>query len=143
MPAEIIEPLELLVFGAIGMTTIALAGASAGELTLSQWRALVIVGRVEHVRVGELASAVGMSRPSASRLVRRLERRGLVSTERAEDDRRATLVRITPGGRILREEVVARRRALMEAALTTGAPKIPKGLVPGLTLIGRAFRDYA
>ena len=40
IPQDVIESLELLLFGAIGMTTIALADASASDLTLSQWRAL-------------------------------------------------------------------------------------------------------
>lgn len=139
MPAEIIEALELLMFGAIGLTTLALAGSATRELTLSGWRALVILNRSEKTRVGVLASAVGMPLPSASRLVRRLERDGLVTTERDEADRRATLVKLTPAGHQLRDRVVARRRALMEEALATRSPKIPKGLAPGLAAIAHAF----
>jgi DNA-binding MarR family transcriptional regulator len=142
MPADIIGPLELLMFGAIGMTTLALSAASAGELTLSQWRALVVLGRRDSARVGEVAGAVGMSLPSTSRLIRRLERRGLVSTERDEGDRRATRVRLTERGRELREEVVRRRRSLMEAALVAHAPTLPPGLGPGLESIARAFDEY-
>lgn len=145
MPADIVEPLELLMFGAVGMTTLALAAASAGELTLPQWRALVVIGRNEGeaARVGEIASAVGMTLPSASRLVRRLEQRGLVTTERDESDRRATLVRMTARGRHVREDVVRRRRAIMEAALAAHTPRLPTGLAAGLAAIASAFDEYA
>jgi DNA-binding MarR family transcriptional regulator len=142
LAVEIIEPLELLMFGAIGMTTLALSAASAGELTLPQWRLLVVLGRVESARVGALAAAVGMSLPSTSRLVRRLERRGLVTTERDLDDRRATIVRLTRHGDDLRADVVARRRRMMEEAITSRAPKLPRGLAEGLSTLARAFNRY-
>jgi DNA-binding MarR family transcriptional regulator len=142
VPADIIESLEMLMFGAVGMTTLALSAASAGELTLSQWRALVVIGKVDAVRVGDIALAVGISLPSASRLVQRLERRHLVTTERDEADRRATLVRLTAKGHELRDEVVARRRGLMESALAAHAPTLPRGLMAGLAAIARAFDRY-
>ena len=129
-------------FGAIGMTTLALSAASAGELTISQWRVLVVLGRVDTARVGGLATAVGVSLPSTSRLVRRLERRGLVTTERDMEDRRATLVRMTRQGRNIRDSVIIRRRAMMEAAIAAGAPSLPRGLAEGLTAIARAFDAY-
>jgi DNA-binding MarR family transcriptional regulator len=142
MPIEIIEPLELLMFEAIGITAVALARASAGELTLAQWRALVVLGRRDAVRVGEIAIAIGGSLPSTSRLVQRLERRGLVTTERDEADRRATLVRMTSKGGDLRMAVIASRRRAMEAALAAFAPQLPRGLAPGLAAIARAFDQY-
>ena len=142
LPAEVIESLELLMFEAIGMTAIAVALATTGELTLPQWRALVVVGRVDAVRVGDIAAAVGMSLPSTSRLIQRLERRGLVTTVRDESDRRATLVRLTDGGRDLRHRVVTRRRALMEDALAAHAPRLPRDLTAGLTAIAEAFNRY-
>jgi DNA-binding MarR family transcriptional regulator len=143
VPADIIGPLEQLMFEAIGMTTIALAASASGELTLSGWRALVILDRADKTRVGTLAQGVGMSLPSASRLVRRLERDGLVMTERDESDRRATLVSLTRQGHELRGLVIARRRALMDEALATEIPKLPRDLVPGLTAIARAFEAYS
>jgi DNA-binding MarR family transcriptional regulator len=142
VPAEIIESLELLMYGAIGMTTIALSAASARELTLSQWRALVVLGRNRAVRVGEISAAVGMSLPSTSRMIRRLEQRGLVATARDESDRRATLVSVTRAGRNLRDDVVRRRRTLMEAALAARTPTLPRDLSDGLDAIAKAFAEY-
>lgn len=142
MPIDIIESLELLVFEAIGMTAVALSLVSTGELTLAQWRALVVLGRGDGLRVGEIAQAVGMSLPSTSRLIQRLERRGLVTTERDQSDRRATLVRLTESGKEVREAVVKRRREMMEAALERHAPRLPRGLAPGLNAIATAFDQY-
>ena len=120
MPIEVIESLEILVFEAIGMTAVALAT----------------------VAIGEIAQAIGMSLPSTSRLIQRLERRELVTTERDESDRRATLVRLTAKGKEVRQAVVACRREMMEAALQQHTPRLPRGLVPGLSAIATAFDQY-
>jgi DNA-binding MarR family transcriptional regulator len=124
------------------MTAIALSVAAAGELTIPQWRALVVVGRADAVRVGDIAAAIGMSLPSTSRLVRRLERNGLVTTMRDESDRRATLVRISRRGRAIRERVVECRRSMMDEALSVHAPRLPAGLVQGLAAVANAFQQY-
>jgi DNA-binding MarR family transcriptional regulator len=142
VPNDILDSLQSIMVGAVGMTTMALSRASAGELTLSQWRAIVVIGRNGRVRVGDISAAVGMSLPSTSRLVRRLERRGLVATERDEADRRATLVRLTATGRRLRTRVMDRRRALMDAALTAHVRRLPRNLSTGLAAIARALEAY-
>lgn len=142
MPIDVIEPLEILVFEAIGMTAVALATVTTGDLTLAQWRALVVLGRADSLRVGAIAHAIGMSLPSTSRLIQRLERRDLVTTERDESDRRATLVRLTPHGKEVRQAVVACRREMMEAALQQHAPRLPRGLAAGLAAIATAFDQY-
>jgi DNA-binding MarR family transcriptional regulator len=142
LPAEVLDSLEFLMFGAIGMTSVALAGAAAGGLTMSQWRALVVIGRADQVRVGGVATAVGMSLPSTSRLIRRLERDALVTSVRDEADRRATLVTLTPAGRRLRDEVVRGRRVLMEEALLARGTRLPEDLEAGLAAIARAFERF-
>ena len=142
IPREILEPLEQLFFGAIGMTSFALSEASAADLTLPQWRALVVIGRVDAIRVGEVAAWIGMSLPSTSRLIQRLERQGLVVTERDESDRRATLVRITEEGKRVRSDVLARRRKRMHAAVTAHAEELPDDLIGGLEVLARAFDRY-
>ncbi len=142
IPAEILDSLELLLFGAIGMTTIALAEASASDLTLSQWRALVVIGRVDAIRVGDTAARIGMSLPSTSRLLARLEKRGYLHSERDESDRRATLVRLTAAGSGVRAAVIARRRELMTAAVSAHATRLPKDLSKGLATLAEAFDRY-
>ncbi len=141
-PPDVLEYLELLLFGAIGITSVALSDASATDLTLPQWRALVVIGRGDGTRVGDAAARIGMSLPSASRLIRRLERRGFVHTERDESDRRGTIVRLTEEGAHVRAEVIARRRELMNEALAQHGARLPKDLSRGLRTIAEAFDRY-
>jgi DNA-binding MarR family transcriptional regulator len=133
---QVVEALERLVAAAVGLTTTVLGEVSvAGELTLPQWRILVVVTRSDGSRVGEVAGKVGVSLPAASRLVRRLERRGLVTAARDEDDRRATIVRPTEKGLRLWEDVVGRRRRRLVAALDVLEEPLPTGFGRGLELV--------
>jgi DNA-binding MarR family transcriptional regulator len=118
---DLIHALERLLMAGIGITTLALGQVGgAADLTLSQWRVLVIASRAQRLRVGELAAHLGVSVPSASRIVRRIERRGLLSASRADDDRRATILRLTTAGTQVVDDVMGRRRQLIAVALREG-----------------------
>lgn len=142
--AKLLDPLEGIVFGAIGLTTVALQRATPDvELTFAQWRVLVVVGEHEDgLRVGEVAARVGASLPSASRLIRRMERHGLVTSERDAGDRRATLVRLTGAGQGVRSEVVRARRALIVGLLAERDGQLPNDLEAGLQAIADAMSRY-
>jgi len=142
LPPDILESLEQLIFGAIGLTSFALADNDAADLTLAQWRAMVVIGRTDGLRVGEIGARVGMSLPSTSRLISRLERHGYVSTARDERDRRATIVRMTDEGRRVRSAVIERRRQLMNSSLAAYGSQLPTDLADGLTTLARAFSPY-
>ena len=116
--AALTDAIERLLSAGIGVTTTAIdETAEAADLTLAQWRVLVVAGQTAGVRIGVLAAALGLSVPSASRLVRRVEARALLVTKRAPDDRRATVVSLTRAGRTLVDAVVGRRRNLIRRAL--------------------------
>jgi DNA-binding MarR family transcriptional regulator len=55
----------------------------------------------EQVRIGALLDAVPLSQPALSRLVARLEARGLLTRSEAEDDARAVVVCLTETGTAL------------------------------------------
>ncbi len=141
---RIVEAIERLMVEAIGVTTVALAQAAPEvDLSIAQWRALMVVGsRADGIRVGEIASRIGSAVPTTSRLVRRLERRGLVVAQRDETDRRATLVRLTESGERIRTAIVARRRQLVREALSVRADALPGELVGGLAEIRSALHRY-
>lgn len=139
---ELFEAIELLVFGAIGLTSFALAQSSLADLTLHQWRALVVIGRAGTIRVGEVAMQIGTALSATSRLLSRLERRGYVTSARDENDRRATNVRLTPLGEQVRVAVIQRRRQLMQDALRNDQTQLPKDLADGLHALGKAFAPY-
>ncbi len=68
-------------------------------LTVPQLLVLRQVAGAGRVAVGELAQRVRLSQPTVTGIVDRLERRGLVSRERSERDRRCVIVMATPAGR--------------------------------------------
>ena len=65
-------------------------------------RALVEAGRLE---IGELAGRVFILKPSATRTVKNLEMRGIVSRTRPSSDQRRALIALTPKGRALFEQL--------------------------------------
>jgi len=89
------------------------------------------------VRVGEVDDGVGVPLPAASRLVQRLQRRGLVHVERDPDDGRATRVRPTRVGHHPRSTVLARRRHLISEALDQTV--LPAEAVQGLRVVAERF----
>ena len=135
--ASIADDLERIAIGMVGLTTRALAHAETDlELTFPQWRAILVVGAdIEGARIGEVAARVGGTLPATSRLLRRLERRGLVTLATDDADRRATRTRLTERGLVIREAILATRRDALEAV----AARLPDpghlDLAVGLRLI--------
>jgi DNA-binding MarR family transcriptional regulator len=126
--ADLASEVERLLASGIGMTARAIdQTAEAEELTLVQWRVLVIASQTDGLRIGELAARLGISIPSASRLVRRIEAQGLLTATRADDDRRATNIGLTRSGREIVEAVVRRRRELIRVVLSTAPGDLPAG----------------
>ncbi|HEY7331479.1 MAG TPA: MarR family winged helix-turn-helix transcriptional regulator [Candidatus Limnocylindria bacterium] len=121
---QVVDWLEGIVFGGVAITTAALEYATDGqELTFTQWRAILFVGEdAGGCRVGEVATLLHASLPTTSRLLRRLERRGLLALKRDEQDRRATRARLTEAGAALRSAVLAYRRDRIAAIVDQANP---------------------
>jgi DNA-binding MarR family transcriptional regulator len=141
MTDELAGVLEQLVVGSVAITARAVASTSA-ELTLMQWRVLVVVGeRDDGVAVGEIAARLGAHASPASRVVSRLRHRGFVRTDRSDLDKRIVFVRLTDAGHDMRARVLEQRRRSIDeilAALT---------LLPTETAVvvrlARAFEPFA
>lgn len=135
--------LERLVIAGVAVTARSLL-ATAGELTFLQWRVLVVLGDApDGLHVGEVGRRIGASAPSATRVLRRMERQGLLDTRREPADRRRVLVRLTADGRGLPDTVMAHRRTFLRAALEQAAadPAEPAG--DALTRITEALEAGA
>lgn len=118
-----LDSLERITFAAVAVTSDALLDAAGHELTFLAWRTLVVLGSVDRpLRMSDLAERLGISRPSASKLIRRLQRRGLVELGSDEADGRVLLVGLSTRGADLRASVVARRRELLAAAIAGPLP---------------------
>jgi DNA-binding MarR family transcriptional regulator len=117
--SAIVDALERVVFAGVALTTRALSEARADlDLTLAQWRVLVVLGETEDgATISQVAGRIGVTLPATSRQLRRLERRGLVDVSRDQQDRRATRVRLTRLGRSARDDVISfRRRKIAQIA---------------------------
>ena len=139
------DDLERIAVGAVGLTTRALSQADMGfELTFPQWRALLVLGeQADGARIGEVAARVGGTLPATSRLLRRLERRGLTALSVDELDRRATRARLTDHGRTVRETILAHRRAALRQ-IAAGLPQSEqRRLTGGLRAIADELDRFA
>lgn len=112
-----VESLERIVLAGVALTTTALAEAQPGlELTLQQWRVLVVLGdRVTPMSISAVAAAIGVTLPATSRQVHRLADRGFIDLSPNPLDRRSIRACLSPAGDDLRASVTAfRRRRLVD-----------------------------
>ncbi len=106
--------------------------AVSEEVTLAQYRTLVVLASRGPQAVVALAEDLGVSAPTASRMCDRLVRDGLISrTEDAEDRRRVSLILTTRGRRLL-DEVTVRRRVEIRQVLEAMPAEVQRTLVDGL-----------
>ena len=74
------------------------------ELTLTQVQVLRAL-RARPLTLGKLGQSIGLSPTSVTRIVDRLEKRGLVSRRRDTDDRRLVQLHLEPAGERLMGEI--------------------------------------
>lgn len=123
MAAMIADSLDRIAYSIVAITARAVQAVAGPELTFLGWRVLVVVDEMEApARLGAVATRLGLSAPSASKLVRRLQRRGLVTLARDTADRRGLVIALTPEGRQIRTAVMRRRREVLEGATEPALP---------------------
>ena len=79
------------------------------NLSLAQVAALHLLGIKNELRIGDIAEAVGMQLPGASKVVADLVERGLCARREDQVDRRAKVVSLTAKGRRLIDAIATRR----------------------------------
>lgn len=109
------------------------------EVTLPQFRVLVLLATHGAQRSADLAGHLGVTPSTASRMIDRLVRKGLVHRSRMREDRRTVRLHLTQAGRQVVVEVTERRRAEIERILR----QIPKGEWPRLSDALRTFATAA
>jgi DNA-binding MarR family transcriptional regulator len=100
--------------------------AFADDVTLPQYRALVVLASRGPQNVGSLAAELRVHPSTATRLCDRLVARGLVDRHPAPDSRREVQLTLTPRGRQLVDDVTARRRAEL-AGIVARIPAAARG----------------
>jgi DNA-binding MarR family transcriptional regulator len=110
------------------------------DLTMAQFRALVVVSHRPGITVGEVGCQLSIGQSAARLLVDHLVRRGLVS--RAEDpaDRRRALLGCSPDGVALLAELRQGSRQNLRELLASLNDDDLEGMSRGLRVLARAAR---
>jgi DNA-binding MarR family transcriptional regulator len=107
--------------------------ADVDDVTLPQFRALVVLTRPTTLTVGDLAAALDIHPSTATRLCDRLERKRLVRRHPGvSPDRRETSVSLTARGRRLVGRVTDRRRRDLAAIAASMTPEDRRHAISGL-----------
>jgi DNA-binding MarR family transcriptional regulator len=114
-------------------------GAAGEEVTLPQYRALVVLASRGPQRVVDLAGFLDVTASTATRMCDRLVRKGLAQRQRSSRDRRTVRVRLSPAGNDLVAAVTQRRRNEVQAIVERMPPADRERLVTTL----RMFADAA
>jgi DNA-binding MarR family transcriptional regulator len=109
----------------------------AEDVSLAQYRFLVVLASRGPERLADLATALGVDRSSATRMCDRLVGKRLVTRRQSREDRRAVRVSLT-GGELVSE--VSRRR---RAEIATIVQRIPAPQRESVLIALRAFADAA
>lgn len=113
--------------------------ADAGEeVTLTQYRSLVVLASRGAQDLASLAGALAVTAPTASRLVERLVRKGLVRRRTDRHDRRQVRIALTETGRDLVDLVTERRRQEITNLLTSIPPDVLQPMAAGLRHLAAA-----
>ncbi|HEY4569800.1 MAG TPA: MarR family transcriptional regulator [Kribbella sp.] len=127
---------EELSLALVELTLKALSGSR--QLSVLQTRVLLAIDRHGPVNLGELAAALDLSLPSASRLVTRLVDDRLVLRRVPDHDRRLLLLTLSARGRSTLTRLRTVRRREIEDILAKMPPADRTALVQGLSSFATA-----
>jgi DNA-binding MarR family transcriptional regulator len=137
-PTRTVEALMTASRALVGITARSLAALSA-EVTLPQFRALVVLASRGPQRPADISAELAVAPSTGTRMCDRLVRKGLARRTRSASDRREVRIRLTPEGRELVELALRRRHDELAAivAATSGHWS------PAVTAALRAFAAAA
>jgi DNA-binding MarR family transcriptional regulator len=115
----------------------------SADVTLPQWRALVLLEGAGQLNVNALAAQLGVNPSTCTRLCDRLVRKGLLDRDLSPDSRREVLLRLTPAGSSLVADATARRRAEIEELVNGLSPRERRDLASALPPLVRAAGEAA
>lgn len=108
------------------------------EVTLPEYRAVVFLCIRGAVTMGELATELGTSPSTATRLCDRLVAKGLIERQVQAENRRKVEVAVDPSGRRLVDEVTDRRRVEIERIVANISPRERSAVVRAMRTFGQA-----
>lgn len=137
MEPEIRTGIELLYFGYAAMVAGADQLLAARELGRAHHRALYFIARRPGLSVGELIELLAITKQSLGRVLKDLQREGLVRLDHGIEDKRQRLLTLTAAGADLEQQLFACLNKAMQTAYhaaekdsVTGFWKVLLGLIP-------------
>ena len=118
-------------------------GTGGEEITLQQFRALVLLDVDQTLRPADLASALSVDASTVTRLCDRLVAKKLISRRRGEVDRREIQLRLTAAGHRLLNAVSEFRRSEIAQIISVVPPNQYAGLTAAFTLFGSAAGEVS
>jgi len=134
-PGELVDTVLAASRALVAVAARSLA-AVGDDVTLPQYRALVVLAASGPQGTAELAAALAVNPSTATRMCDRLVRKGLVRRRRQAGDRRAVRIALTAAGRDLVAEVRGRCRAELARLLGALPPEEHEPVIA-------AFRAFA
>lgn len=113
-------------------------GDVAEEVTLTQYRTLVVLASRGPQSLANLAEAVDVTPPTATRMCDRLVRKGLILRRHERGDRRLVRLSLAEKGRTLVDAVTERRRAEINDLLAAIPRQQQTALVDSLRRLAAA-----
>ena len=121
----------------VGLTVRAL-GQVGTDVTLPQFRALVVLASRGSLRSVDIAEELQVNPSTATRMTDRLAAKGLVRRVRSTDDRRVVRLRLTRSGQEIVERVMAQRRTALERIVAETAEVWRPEVTEALTAFAQA-----
>lgn len=135
MEDELVDALLDVSRALVGVAARSLAGV---DVTLPQYRAVVVVGSRPGMSVGDLAVALDIHPTTATRMCDRLVAKRLLRRVQAAEDRRAVELHLTAAGRRLLARVLDRRRRDLAAIVGRLGPDVTTEGIGALAAFARA-----
>ncbi|HEX3030336.1 MAG TPA: MarR family transcriptional regulator [Clostridia bacterium] len=101
-------------------------------LTPPQFMVITALTKTGRMKVSELSRAVGLSNSTVSDILDRLEKQGVISRERSEEDKRVVYVKVTPKFECMHQGIHQRTREYFEDILDRGTPEEVNTVIEGL-----------
>jgi len=84
---------------------------------VTEWRVMAVLGRYPERSASEVARRTAMDKVAVSRAVARLQQAGLLEREVHDGDRRRSVLRLSPAGREVHDEVAPQALAFEQRLL--------------------------
>jgi len=108
-------------------------------LSIPQFRTLVFIERTNGTSLGSVAEHLGLTPPSACKIVDGLQERALITRAVAPEDRRRLTLQITPGGKHAVTEARRETQRSLARILVEVGPRDLAGVTQSMEVLRNAF----